>query len=214
MHRPGLSLPEKGVNGAAIQVIAENELLLLWSEVEWPLQLAAIQQNATDFHRAVRHVFSQTAVIPFRLLSLFESREQAAEFAARHYASFAADLDRLKKYVQMECVIFSRPKTSDASSGKAYLQQKAQVRRAMAEFAQQVRDAVAGINQEIREKEVKNGVRMYVLVERGQEEIFVQRVQSLPPPPGLERRTSGPWPAAEFLSESVKTPELKGKEQR
>jgi hypothetical protein len=58
----------------------------------------------------------------------------------------------------------------------------------------------------VRTRESKNGTRIFVLVERGRESEFVSRVQALPLPERLERRTSGPWPAAEFLSEAVKMP--------
>jgi len=60
----------------------------------------------------------------------------------------------------------------------------------------------------VRVREGKNGTRIFVLVERGRESDFRQAVSVLPLPEHLSRRISGPWPAAEFLSEQVKAPEI------
>jgi len=40
--------------------------------------------------------------------------------------------------------------------------------------------------------------------------VFRQAVTAVPIPTHLSRRTSGPWPAAEFLSEQVKMPQVTG----
>jgi hypothetical protein len=77
-------------------------------------------------------------------------------------------------------------------------------------FAQAVRDAVAHLGHEVRVREGKNGTRIFVLVERGREIDFRQAVSVLPFPEHLSRRISGPWPAAEFLSDQVKTPPILG----
>ena len=75
-HAPGLDLPTLGVSGAPVQVAALDQLNLLWSEVEWPFDPERMQKSAVEFHEVVHQVFKQTAVIPFRLLSVFE--DQAA----------------------------------------------------------------------------------------------------------------------------------------
>ena len=59
-------------------------------------------------------------------------------------------------------------------------------------------------------REGKNGTRIFVLVERGREQGFRQAVSELGLPEHLSRRISGPWPAAEFLSERVRTPQIAG----
>jgi len=46
------------------------------------------------------------------------------------------------------------------------------------------------------------------LLERGQEALFRSTVERVEVPEGLERRTSGPWPPAEFLSDAVKGEKL------
>lgn len=209
-HVPQLALPALGVNAAPVQVAASDELSLLWSEVEWPFDPERMQKSAVEFHEVVHQVFKQTAVIPFRLLSVFDDQQAFTAFAAENRQRFLQDLSRLKDFVQMECVIYPKPSQIDRSSGKAYLQQKAVALRSSEEFAQATQDAVAHLSREVRVREGKNGTRIFVLVERGRENDFRQAVTAVPIPTHLSRRMSGPWPAAEFLSEQVKMPQLNG----
>jgi hypothetical protein len=155
-------------------------------------------------------VFNQTAVIPFRQLSDIDDQHAFTAFAFENRQRFLQDLSRLKDFVQMECVIYPKPSQIDRSSGKAYLQQKAVALRSSEGFAQATQDALAHLSREVRIREGKNGTRIFVLVERGRENDFRQAVTAVPIPTQLSRRMSGPRPAAEFLSEQVKMPQLNG----
>jgi gas vesicle protein GvpL/GvpF len=211
-----IALPAVGVNAQPVQRMASGELSLLWSEVEWPFAPEQMQRSALEFHQVVRHVFNQAAVIPFRLLSVFEDQQALTAFAAENQQRFLDDLERLKGMVQMECVVYPAPgqgqgpARAGAVSGKAYLEKKAIAMRSSEGFAQAVRDAVAHLGREVRVREGKNGTRIFVLVERGRESDFRQAVSVLPLPEHLSRRISGPWPAAEFLSDQVKAPQIVG----
>lgn len=211
-HAPGLDLPPLGVSAALVQVAALDELRLLWSEVEWPFDPQRMQKSAVEFHEVVHKVFRQTAVIPFRLLSVFEDQQAFTTFAAENCERFLQDLNRLKDVVQMECVIYPAPSQQqvDRSSGKAYLEQKAVALRSSEGFAHAMQDALAHLSREVHVREGKNGTRIFVLVERGCENDFRQAVTDVPIPSHLLRRISGPWPAAEFLSEQVKMPQIAG----
>ena len=205
-----IALPAVGVSAQPVLLMSSGELGLLWSEVEWPFVPDQMQRNAIEFHQVVRHVFNQTAVIPFRLLSVFEDQQSLAAFVAKNEERFLVDLERLKDFVQMECVVYPAPSQAQAgsSSGKAYLEKKAVAMRSSEGFAQAVRNAVAHLGHEVRVREGKNGARIFVLVRRGSENDFRQVVSVLPLPEHLSRRISGPWPAAEFLSDQVKAPEI------
>ena len=207
---PRITLPAAGVRAAPVQLMSSGGLGLLWSEVEWPFVPDQMQRSALEFHEVVRHIFNQTAVIPFRLLSVFEDQQALAAFAAENQARFLEDLERLKGFVQMECVVYPAPGAAQAGagSGKAYLERKAVAARSSEGFAQAVRDAVANMSHEARVREGKNGTRIFVLVERGRESDFRRTVSALPLPEHLSRRVSGPWPAAEFLSGQVKAPQI------
>jgi hypothetical protein len=197
-----------------VQVVVSGSLRLLWSEVEWPFDPERMQQNAVEFHGVVHHIFKQTAVVPFRLLSVFEDEAAMAAFATENQEQFLEDLERLKHFVQMEFVVYPVPAQvrqgpgSDTSSGKAYLEQKAGLRRAIEGHVGAVREALDGLSQQVVVREAKSGHRIFVLVERGGEETFREKVKGIGVPEGLSRRISGPWPAAEFLSERVKAPQI------
>jgi len=209
---PELALPAMGVNAAPVQLTSLDDLCLLWSEVEWPFDQQRMQKSAVEFHQVVQQVFKQTAVIPFRLLSVFDDQQAFMAFAAENRQRFLEDLNRLSDVVQMECVIYPAPSQApiDRSSGKAYLEQKAGALRSSEGLAQAVQDSVAHLSKEVRVREGKNGTRIFVLVERGRENDFRQAVTAVPIPTHLSRRMSGPWPAAEFLSEQVKMPQMDG----
>lgn len=209
---PELVLPAIGVNAAPVQVAALDKLQLLWSEVEWPFDPERMQKSAVEFHSVIHQVFRQTAVIPFRLLSVFQDQPAFTAFAAENRERFLEDLNRLKDFVQMECVIYPAPSQTqvDRSSGKAYLEQKAVALRSSEGFAQAMQDALGHLSRAVRIREGKNGTRIFVLVERGRENDFRQAVTAVPIPAHLSRRMSGPWPAAEFLSEQVKMPQNTG----
>jgi hypothetical protein len=209
-HGPQISWPTAGMQAAPVKVMELGALRLLWSEVEWPFDPERTQQNAVEFHGVVHHIFKQAAVIPFRLLSIFEDEAAMRAFAVENQERFLEDLERLKHFVQMECVVYPAPQREDRSSGKAYLEQKAGVLRSAEGFAQAVRDAVAHLSREVRVRETKNGTRIFVLIERGGENDFRSAVSAVAMPEHLSRRISGPWPAAEFLSERVKAPEIGG----
>lgn len=207
-----VTTPPTGVSKAPVNVLAEQELRLLWSEVAWPFEQSELQRNALDFHAVIQHVFQQTAVIPFRLLSIFDDVAALKKFAAEHGPEFAADLKRLSGYVQMESVVYviSGRAPADASSGRAYLQQKAEAQRLSSENADRLKAELAAVSGDVHVREVKNGRRIYALVQRGDEERFRKIVESVPVEPPVSRRVSGPWPAAEFLSAALKSPQIAG----
>ncbi|MGC2698364.1 MAG: GvpL/GvpF family gas vesicle protein [Candidatus Angelobacter sp.] len=211
-HGTEISLPAMGVRSAEIRVIAQGDLRLLWSEVEWPLESNQLQKHAVEFHSVTSHVFQQTAVIPFRLLSVFQDETALQAFVAEHDSIFLEDLERLKNFVQMECVLYPSPSRLQAasSSGAEYLRNKARWMRASEGFAKTVRDAVGHLSRETATRETKNANRIFALVERGRESEFRQTVSAVPIPEHLSRRISGPWPAAEFLSEGVRAPQIAG----
>ena len=210
LNRPGLSLPSTGVNGVVLDQITQGGLSLLHSQVEWPFDYPALQRNAVEFHRVVRHMFTQGAVVPFRLLSVFDDIQDVVSFVAAHHENFIADLERLQSVVQMECVLYLAPRAGFKPTGKEYLQMKADLLQEAENFVQSMSAALQGVSKDIHARESKNGGRIYVLVERGNETKFHSIVQDLSLPERFARRISGPWPAAEFLSDSVKMPQIAG----
>jgi len=210
VNRPGISVPSTGVNGAVLHQVTQGKLGLLHSQVEWPFDYSSLQRNAVEFHRVVSHMFGQGAVVPFRLLSVFDDLKDVVDFIAAHHENFVADLERLQNVVQMESVLYFAPRAGFKPTGKEYLQMKADLLQEAESFVQSISDALQGVSKDIHARESKNGGRIYVLVERGDEKKFHSVVQELPLPERFARRVSGPWPPAEFLSETVKMPQIAG----
>jgi hypothetical protein len=209
LERDGLTLPHSGVEKSPVAVVQSGSVRLLWSEIPWPFQPEHLQQNAVEFHDVVHHVFRQTAVIPFRLLSTFEDAGLLKRFVAEHQVAMAADLDRLASYVQMESVIYTiAERPGPAASGTEYLRARAQQAGTIREHAERLSAAVADVGAEVRLRENKNGIRLFALVNRGAEHGFHDAITGVAVPNGVSRRISGPWPAAEFMSEEVKMPAL------
>lgn len=209
-HRLDISLPPVGVQGSPMQVMEAGQLRLLWSSVAWPFDPANMQQHAVQFHGVVHHIFKQVAVVPFRLLSVFDDQASLASFIAENQSGFLQDLDRLRNFVQMEFVVYPAPGTiqPNTSSGTAYLRQKATALRSAEGLVHAMRETIAHLCSEVHTRENKNGTRVFALVDRGRENEFRQIVSSVPLPEHLSRRISGPWPAAEFLSQQVKAPQI------
>ncbi len=207
-----IKLPATGVGGSPVNVLGRDQLSLLWSEVAWPFEPAGLQQKAVEFHQAVQHVFQQAAVVPFRLLSIFDDVSALAKFAAENAVAFTADLERLREYVQMESVVYviQQRAAEEEKSGRAYLERKADVFRLSIDHAASVKAAVEKISHGIQVREVKSGTRIFALVRRGDHGRFRGIVNALPLPHSVSRRVSGPWPAAEFLSSAVKMPQNAG----
>ena len=209
LENPRISLPATSVDGAPVQRMAAGALRLLWAEVEWPFRPEHMQTHAVEFHGVVHHVFKQVAVVPFRLLSVFDDAAALRAFIEEHAAAFAADLERLKNVVQMECVLYPTPQMGDhreIRSGAEYLRKKAVMVRSAEAFAKAVPETAAPLLREVRVRESKNGTRIFALVKRGDEAEFSRAISALPLPEHLSRRISGPWPAAEFLSDHVRAP--------
>jgi Gas vesicle synthesis protein GvpL/GvpF len=210
LHDAEISLPQKGVGLADVRVIGLRELRVLWSQVQWPFDPGQMQKNAVEFHNVVQHVFRQAPVVPFRLLSVFQSERELNAFASENAESFVADLQRLRDFVQMECVVYPAPGRAQANpgSGAAYLRERAGLVRMIEQQTADLRERLGPLAREVRLREAKSGTRIFILTERGREREFRSLVEGVGLPEQLARRMSGPWPAAEFLSDQVKAPRV------
>jgi gas vesicle protein GvpL/GvpF len=212
LRRPEISLPRTGVMSTEVRVIEEQELGLLWSEVEWPFNPGQMQKNAVEFHTVVHHILRQAAVVPFRLLSVFSDQNELAAFAAEHAREFTADLERLSAFVQMECVIYPAPGRAPVNmdSGAEYLRERAGMLRMIGQHVSELKDRLGPLAHDLRVRETRSGTRLFVLTDRGKESEFRSMVERVSLPGQLSRRMSGPWPATEFLSQQLKAPQIAG----
>jgi hypothetical protein len=198
-ERNGIALPATGVGGAEVREISLGGLHALWSEVEWPFAPAELQRHAMEFHQVVNKVFARAAVAPFPLLTIFDDRDALETFFAARASTIAADLERLHDMVQMECVLY-------VIGTRAHAGLEPELLQSLEHSVAQTQQAVGVISPEVRIREVKSGRRIFALVNRGSEEEFRAIVEGMPLPERISRRTAGPRPAAEFLSEPLRAP--------
>jgi gas vesicle protein GvpL/GvpF len=195
----GIARPMTGVGGAEVREIALGGLRALWSEVEWPFAPAELQRHAMEFHQVVNQVFARAAVAPFPLLTIFDDRDALSVFFAERAPGIAADLQRLRHVVQMECVLY-------VIGTKAHAGLEPELLHSLEHSLAQTQKVIGMISPEVRVREVKSGRRMFALVRRGSEEEFRAIAEKIPLPERISRRTAGPRPAAEFLSEPLRAP--------
>jgi len=198
------------VNHASVNVFTEGRLSLVWSNVDWPFDPASMQQSAVAFHQVINHIFVQTAVVPFRLLTVFENEQSLMAFVAQHCEQFIADLERLKSCVQMECLVYFVRSRQVEASPEVHKRRNAELWQIVHEHVQDIRNVLSAISRDVRIHEIKSGNRIFALVERGKENAFRAAVERTIVPQPIARRINGPRPAAEFLSESIKVPQVAG----
>lgn len=194
--------PATGVGGATVQELSESGLRCFYSAAGGPPGGAELREQALAFHAVLEAVFAAVAIIPFRFPTLLAGEDELRGYLRDHAADYGEALRRLRDAVQME-VRISKPRPSDGpGSGRDYLESRRHSAHTLAALAATVRQAVAGVTQDWREREGTHGIRCYCLIGRGQVEEFRRRCASLP---AGEARTvvSGPWPASEFISEKV-----------
>ncbi|HEX7285391.1 MAG TPA: GvpL/GvpF family gas vesicle protein [Candidatus Angelobacter sp.] len=195
----GIALPTTGVGGAQVREIALGGLRALWSEVEWPFAPAGLQRHAVEFHQVVHQVFARAAVAPFPLLTIFDDRSTLESFFTTCAPTITADLERLHNMVQMECVLY-------VIGTKAHAGPEPELLQSLEHSLAQTQQAFGLISPDVRVRAVKSGRRIFALVRRGREEEFRAIAESLPLPERISRRTAGPRPAAEFLSQPLRAP--------
>ena len=197
-------LPQPGVGGASIETVSAAGLSCLasWFESSGPIGRTSVRAAALDFHRVLRDVLQQVAIVPFRFPTVMADPAELSNFLREHQAEYAKALLRLRTVVQMEILVEPRSPASPARgkpSGAEYLRlRKAEHDSTQAEvnnLHSQLQDLVAGW----RCRETMNGIRCYALVQRGLLDAFGKRAGRVQSSTRYTARITGPWPATEFL---------------
>jgi hypothetical protein len=199
LERSEGSFDSAGVDGQPVRLLEQNDLLALYSD--FPLARALTQEDAVRFHSVLKSAFDRQAIIPFRFPTFLDNESSLREQLTANYPKYAADLTRLRHFVQMELRISSQQKEESRASGKEYLQAKSRQMRSAEESTRVARETSADLVADFKERATDQGVRLYALTNRRDAEVFRQRIQSINVPASLKILVSGPWPATEFLSE-------------
>jgi hypothetical protein len=192
------SIPPKGVRNALIESYQGSGMHCFYSLYDsFEAQADTARQDALDFHWTVNHVFQQGAVIPFRFPTLIPELSTLEAFIEKNGNAYAADLKRLKAFVQME-VRIQVSSSKDLSSGTGYLKAKQKSARAIEGSV----TSIQGVYPEVewKRRAAADQVRLFALVPRTQIDDFRNRVAEVSLDEMMTMRVSGPWPATEFIN--------------
>ena len=160
---------------------------------------APLRTSAEEFHRVQRELFSEGSVVPFRFPTILESEDKLREHLDQRADEYKNLLHRFATFVQMDVFLTHTTALSTNPSGAAYLRERQERKRALEQFAAELRTRAETLAKDWRQRSVSNGLRSFALVERKHVEEFNEKMKALAVPSTLSARISGPWPVAEFV---------------
>jgi hypothetical protein len=197
LEKPKQDLASAGVADQPIHHLDVEQLTALYSGFARARNLD--QQDALRFHQVLKSAFDHQAIIPFRFPTWLETETELRDHLRDNHQNYAADLDRLRDFVQMELRIVYDSAQRPTTSGKEYLEAKLQRSQRLQAAARAARDSAADLISDSKERQSDDGLRLYALIDRKGAALFRERIQSLQPASPLTILVSGPWPATEFL---------------
>jgi hypothetical protein len=213
--------------------LAEGEVAALVSAVpaeefgEEPLRenlndRAWLERTAREHEDVLERALARTAVVPFRLCTIYESRERVQDFLAERGAGLADLLRRLDGRVELGVKAYFAPADASAEaepqSGREYLLRRQRERqdaeeaaRFKAESARVSHERLAAVAEEARanppqpaelsgrtEEMLLNGAYL-VPRDDGRLRDVVAELESLYGPRGVTYELTGPWPPYNFV---------------
>jgi hypothetical protein len=226
-----------GVASRPVEVVAEGDVAALVSAVpadefgEAPLRenlnnRAWLERTAREHEDVLERALAQTAVVPFRLCTIYESPERVCELLAARGAGLAALLRRLDGRVELGVKAYFDPTESPAEgepqSGREYLLRRQREREAAeeatrfkAEAARASHERLAAVAEEARanppqpaelsgrtEEMLLNGAYL-VRRDDGRLRDVVAELDLLYGPQGVTYELTGPWPPYNFVPRDV-----------
>ena len=198
LRNSAISIPETGVMNSQVHQLRTGDLLALYSEIEKSnIPAKAFQPAALEFHQVVHAVFENAAVVPFRFPTWLTMQELTRHLQqeSQRYTSF---LTNHANHVQMEVRVTSRPISSPiGTSGTGHLRARAAESQRVRNIEDALKNLLSAQVIEWRERHTPAGLRLYALVARTNIAGFRERLSENEHQGNL--RSSGPWPATEFL---------------
>jgi len=189
-----------GVGDKPVESVEQNGLRCFVSESK-SVDGKDVRDDALIFHRVLKDIFQQAAIIPFRFPTILSDRSEVVAHLTEEYTS---TLSRLRDLVQMELRIQfkeSDPDTPAKPSGTEYLRH-IQARHAKLEIAaKEFRQLGAGFIKAWRQRDSTHGIRCFALIDRTAVIDFQREIGNIPIQSELTARLSGPWSATQFLTE-------------
>ena len=187
---------------------------------------AWLERTAREHEDALERALAATAVIPFRLCTVYESREGLREFLSAHGAALADLLRRLDGRVELGVKAYfagaARAEGDEPQSGREYLLRRQRERdaaeeaaRFRVECARASHERLAAAAEDARanppqppelsgrtEEMLLNGAYL-VRRDDGRLADAVAELESLYGPRGVTYEVTGPWPPYNFVPPEV-----------
>jgi hypothetical protein len=189
--------PETAIRNAPLLEIEEEGLRAFYSE--YVPSATSAREDALAFFAVNRAIFRDAAIIPFRFPTVLQSEEELSEHLIEHATQYATALQKLADMVQMEVRLTLGEAKASADSGTAYMKEKQQRAKALADADAAVRKAVGSQARDWKFRETRDGMRCYALVERNHALEFAQRASKTTAKDHVSIAVTGPWPATEFI---------------
>jgi hypothetical protein len=189
--------PETGIRDVPLLEVEEEGLRAFYSE--YVPAAASAREDALAFFAVNRAIFRDAAIIPFRFPTVLQSEDELVEHLIEHATQYANALQKLADMVQMEVRLTLGEAKSTADSGAAYMKEKQQRAKSLANADAAVRKAAGAEAHDWKFRETRDGVRAYALVERTHAAEFATRIGKVTSKEHVTVAVTGPWPATEFI---------------
>jgi len=225
-----------GIGARPVELVAEGDVGALASSVpagefgeaalrERLEDRAWLERTAREHEEALERALAATAVIPFRLCTVYESRDGLREFLSAHGPALASLLRRLDGRVELGVKAYfaeAPAATAEPQSGREYLLRRQREREAAeeaarfkVECARASHERLAAAAEEARanppqppelsgrtDEMLLNGA---YLVRRDDRRLTdaVAELESLYGPRGVTYEITGPWPPYNFVPPEV-----------
>jgi hypothetical protein len=204
--RRAINVPLTGVQDAALQQISEAALQCFISDYRPPSagEDQDIERLALAFHRVLKDIFGQVAIIPFRFPTLLQDESEVRSLLRERSEDYSRSLARLRDSVQMEVQLRLSGEPSPAqvgSSGARYLRERQERRQRLAITADELRRQLAPHATDWLQRETAQGLRCYALTQRSSVPEFLRQLEHSQISSEVLARATGPWPTTEFLKE-------------
>lgn len=204
--RLAINVPLTGVQDAPLRQISESALQCFISDYRLPSpgEDQEVEQLALAFHRVLKDIFRQVAIIPFRFPTLLQDESEVRSLLRERSQDYASSLARLRDSVQMEVQLTlpgEPPRVQEATSGVRYLQERQERRQRLAATADALRCQLARHTIDWLQRETAQGLRCYFLTQRSSVQEFLRQLEHSQISSEILARATGPWPTTEFLKE-------------
>jgi Gas vesicle synthesis protein GvpL/GvpF len=206
-QRSQINIPASGLEGAPVKWLDMDDLRCFVSDFPVSMPNEPAPEMVKAFHRVVRRIFAQAAVIPFRFPTIVESEAVLRQFLKNRSAAYSEALRRLRHKVQVDVRIILNPAAGAANSvsrapsqsGKKYLEARQGRYRQTQSILDEFRRVSNSLAEEWIQRETPSGIRAFALLDRSALPAFLEKIGRVLTPADISARVTGPWPPSEFV---------------